>query len=129
MVNDYLLNRKIRIKVGSSHSTWEDILFGVPQGSVLGPLLFTIFLCDLFVILQNNYFTSYADGTISYVVGNSPEAVLSELNDIVEKFFAWFDNNQMKANHGKCNLVLSTPEETNTEVFGTTIKALNARSY
>ena len=44
----YLANRKQRTKINSSYSSWEEILFGVPQGSVLGPLPFKIFLCDMF---------------------------------------------------------------------------------
>ena len=124
MVNDYLQNREIRTKVGSSYSTWEDILFGISQGSVLGTLLFNIFLCDLFVVLENKYFTSYTDDTTPLVVGSSTEKILSELNEIAEKLFAWFDRNQMKPNFQmKCHLLLSTPHERNIQVSGTTIKS------
>ena len=48
LVNEYLTNRKQRTKVNMSYGSWEEILFGVPQGSILGPLLFKNFLCDLF---------------------------------------------------------------------------------
>ena len=53
MVNDQLRNCEMGTKVGSSYGTWEDILFGVLQGSVLGPLSFNIFLCNLFAVLQH----------------------------------------------------------------------------
>ena len=48
-------------KINSEYSSWEEIMFGVPQWSVFGPLLFNIFLCDLFLIMENIGIASYAD--------------------------------------------------------------------
>ena len=43
----YLEGRKQRTRINSSYSSFAEILFGVPQGSILGPLLFNVYICDL----------------------------------------------------------------------------------
>ena len=48
LLHSYLTKRKQRAKLNGTYSLWSEILFGVPQGFILGPLLFNIFLCDLF---------------------------------------------------------------------------------
>ena len=72
----------------------------------MGPLLFNIFLCDLFLTIEGNYFTNYAHDTTPYVIGNNAEEVVSELKAITQKLFTWFAQNEMKANLNKCHLQL-----------------------
>ena len=67
LVHDYLSNSKQRTMVNRTNSYWLEIVFGVPQGSILGPLLFNIFLADLFFILNDIDIASYADYNTPYV--------------------------------------------------------------
>ena len=63
---NYLTKRKQRTKINQSHSSWEDILFGVPQGSILGPILFNIFSSDFFLIVDNVDIANYAGNSTIY---------------------------------------------------------------
>ena len=71
LIQSYLSNRKQRTKINVTYTSWEEILFGVPQGSILGPLLFNIFLYDLFWKMCKNDFVSYADDNTPSVLGEA----------------------------------------------------------
>ena len=108
ILQDYLTNRKQRTKVDSFYSSWEKILSGVPQGSILGPLLFNIFLCDMFLILKTTSFTGYADDNTPFVVGENTTNVIKALEDMRENLIKWFSDNEMKLNTDKCHILLNS---------------------
>ena len=61
LIQNHLSNQKQRTKINTEYGSWEEILFGVPQGSILGILLFNFFLFDLSLIMNNIELASYAD--------------------------------------------------------------------
>ena len=79
LIQNYLANRKQRTKINDSYSPWSDILFGVPQGSILGPLLFNIFLSDLFLVVKDVNIASYADDNTLYDSCDTIEEVISSI--------------------------------------------------
>ena len=105
LVQNYLSYQKQRTKINTEYSSWEDILFGVQQGSILGPLLFNIFLRDLFFIMNNT------DYNTPYAVENNIEELRVKLQNASKTLFQWFSDNQMKSNPGKCNFICSTSKK------------------
>ena len=110
-ISDYLTNRKQRTKIGNNYSSWRDVLFGIPQGSVLGTLFFKIYLCDLFLLVCNIEVANCADDTIPYVTGDNLESVTKQLEQGTKLLFQWFSDNQMKGNEDKFHVLISTKEK------------------
>ena len=75
---------------------WQDILFGVLQGSILGSVLFNIFLTDLFVTLNNTEIANYADDTTPYAVSDNADDLIASLEKSSKDLIKWFDDNLMK---------------------------------
>ena len=112
LVQNYLSNRIQRTKINTEYSSWKKILFGIPQGSILGPLLFNIFLCDLFFIMINTGLVSYTDDNTPYAVGNNiEELMIVKLQNASKTLLKWFSENQMKSNPDKCSFICSTSKK------------------
>ena len=113
LISNYLTNRKQRCKVGSSFSTWSSILSGVPQGSVLGPLLFNIYINDLFFFIKESSTINFADDNTIYANGKNIQEVIYKLENDIQNALTWFSANKMVANPKKFQLMfLGTREKT-----------------
>ena len=112
-----------------SFSLWEEIVFGAPQGSILGTLLFNIFLCNLFFIMKETNFSSYADDDTHYRTADTIEEVIDTIEEVIKSLerdstmlFKWFSDNQMKANISKCHLLVNKNDEVVINLGETEIK-------
>ena len=70
-IYDYLQMRTQRTKVSDTYSLWRKLKYGVPQGSILGPLIFIIFLNDIVFFTKHIKIASYADDNTAYAVEDS----------------------------------------------------------
>ena len=125
LIFDYLTGRKPGVKINSSFSSYLDIFQGVSQGSILGPLLFNLFLRDLFLFFEEVDIMSYADDNTPYVCSENVDVTLKKLEEVGKVLFEWFSNNFLKANADKCHLVLSTDELFSINIDNEVIKNSN----
>ena len=90
-MQSYLNNRKHRVRVGSSFSNWLPLLYGVPQGSVLGPILFKIFVNDLIFFVNEDDLCNFADDNTLHKCASSLDEVVEALILDLDIILAWFD--------------------------------------
>ena len=120
---DYLKDRKQRTKINNSYSSWKDVKYGVPQGSILGPLLFNIFINDLFFFIENTKLANYADDNTTYSTGKDIETLLCTLQTETSKVLKWFHDNEMKSNDDKCHLIVANEENVSITLGQETIES------
>ena len=102
----YLTNRTQRIKIGSTFSPWTNILRGIPQGSILGSLLFNIFINDLFFFSGKCEICNFADDNSLYSCGMNLDNIFSNLIQDMENVYEWFVYNSMKVNPDKFQFII-----------------------
>ena len=126
--HSYLSGRFQKVKVGSTFSKLLKLALGVPQGSILGPLLFNIFINELFLFIENTDVCNFADDNTLYSCGHSLDEVIATLKHDIDVVLKWFESNHLAANPSKFQLMfLGVPSSELPEfiVQGITLQPLN----
>ena len=102
-IKSYLSNRSQQVLTELGESKWVELANGVPQGSILGPLLFTILVSDISKNILNCKYHLYADDTQLYISGKPAdiEYLINLLNQDLTRIAEFSTNNCLKLNEGK----------------------------
>ena len=113
----YLTGRKHRVKIGDSYSIWLEIVLGLAQGSILGPLFFNIFINDIFYFIITTMICNFADDNSIYSSGSSLDDVVTKLKFDTGNIINWFRLNSMAANPDKFQVMFLGIEDNNNILF------------
>lgn len=127
LFSSYLRDRKHRVRIGSVLSDFLELLLGVPQGSVLGPILFNIFINDLLFAVSETSICNFADDNTLYACDTSMDNVLQRLNEDLNILAKWFSSNGMLANPAKFQILFPGSDSTkfNVNLGHTILKGSN----
>ena len=109
-------------EIGNQYSFWKEIISGIPQGSILGPLFLNIHLYDLLFIIEKFDTANFADDNIPYVTGANISSVVKFLEEVACAIFQWFQDNEMKANANKCHVLLNASNELTVQINEVQVK-------
>ena len=123
LLESYLTSRKQIVKFGDELSDSGNIKYGVPQGSVLGPLLFLLYINDIVNCTKICKFVLFADDTNIFVVANTEHEAYQIANEALEKLQNYMVNNQLHINLSKCTYIHFRPNLNNED------RKVCARSY
>ena len=109
--SSYLSNRSQFVSLGQIESGPQQILCGVPQGSVLGPLLFLLYVNDLLKCSNVLDFHLFADDTNIFLQDQNLKSLELKLNEELDKVNQWLQSNRLSLNIDKTNFVIFHPPQ------------------
>ena len=125
----YLKNRRQRVQINNKFSSLKEVIAGVPQGSIDGPLLFNLFINDLFLFICFSTLSNYAGDNNLFATGTDIQLINQMLLSDFRTVNNWFYENFMILNPGKCYFMSLGQDTHDEKVFhydNLTLKNSNA---
>ena len=116
-MQNYLCNRQQRISINGSFSDWTKVITGALQGFILGPLLFNMFLNDIFMFISKCNLCNYADDNTLYSTGKDLNRIRRNLEIDFMILQQWFHENHMTLNLGTCHYLVIGSRDLSHEIM------------
>ena len=113
---DYLSNRKQCVDLDGVQSEWIDVQLGVPQGSILGPILFLIYVNDINNCTDIASFTKFADDTTLLTSGKTLQEAADKMNTALSQVDTWFQKNKLNLNPSKTRYMIFNSKSEETDI-------------
>lgn len=112
---DYFSDRKQRTKYGGCYSSERGTVYGVPQGTTLGPTLFVLYINDIVKVIKKCNIQLFADDTVIYVRGNSVDEIIDVISEEIINLLRWLGVNSLRLNPNKTKLMIIKSRYNNTD--------------
>lgn len=135
LLESYLKNRQQRVKINGHQSQFKTVTSGVPQGTILGPLLFILYINDLLNNLPEDAIFSYADDTVIVSTNKKWSIVEQQMNEYLSKVSIWLALNKLSLNIDKSVYInfgsysTSTPKNLNIHINDIQLKQVEKYKY